>query len=62
MDGGIEIFLEKLNTVKIAKNGKTAEIGGGTVSKVVTDTLWAKGKQAGKLKISRTCTCTIYHL
>lgn len=49
MDHGIEIYLENLSSVKVSEDGKTAEIGGGTVSKVVTDTLWAEGKQAGKL-------------
>lgn len=47
MNHGIEIWLNKLNTVEIAKNGKVATIGGGTLSKGVTDTLWKAGKQTG---------------
>ncbi|RKK85675.1 hypothetical protein BFJ68_g17221 [Fusarium oxysporum] len=47
MDHGIEIYLSQLNDVKISPDGKTVEIGGGTVSKKVTDTLWAAGKQTG---------------
>ncbi|EXK76945.1 hypothetical protein FOQG_18320 [Fusarium oxysporum f. sp. raphani 54005] len=45
MDHGIEIYLNQLNDVKIFPDGKTVEIGGGTVSKKVTDTLWAAEKQ-----------------
>lgn len=48
MDYGIEIYLGQLSGVKIASDGKTATIAGGTMSKVVTDTLWAAGKQTGK--------------
>lgn len=48
MDCGIEIFLEKLNTVEIAQDGKTVKVGGGTNSKVLIDALWEAGKQAGK--------------
>ena len=47
MDHGIEIYLNQLNDVKISPDGKTVKIGGGTVSKKVTDTLWAAGKQTG---------------
>jgi hypothetical protein len=50
MDYGIEIYLPQLNSISIAKDGKTATIGGGTNSKAVTDTLWAAGKQAGMLR------------
>ncbi|RBA11834.1 hypothetical protein FPRO05_14186 [Fusarium proliferatum] len=45
MDHGIEIYLNQLNDAKIFPDGKTVEIGGGTVSKKVTDTLWAAEKQ-----------------
>lgn len=48
MDYGIEILLSKLNSITIAKDGKTATIGGGVMSKNLTDTLWAAGKQTGK--------------
>lgn len=45
MQGGIEIWMNALNTVEIAADGKSAKIGGGTLSKTVTDSLWAAGKQ-----------------
>lgn len=48
MNNGIEIWMDKLNTVELARDGKTAKIGGGALSKGVTDTLWAAGKQTGK--------------
>lgn len=47
MDYGIEIYLQQLNTIEIAIDGTTAKIGGGTQSKLITDTLWAAGKQTG---------------
>ncbi|KAI8411283.1 hypothetical protein FOFC_07877 [Fusarium oxysporum] len=56
MDHGIEIYLSQLNDVKISPDGKTVEIGGGTVSKKVTDTLWAAGKQT----VTGTCECVSY--
>ena len=49
MDYGIEIYLPQLNSVSIKKNGKSATIGGGINSKNLVDTLWAAGKQTGKL-------------
>jgi hypothetical protein len=51
MDHGIEIYLNQLSTVEIAKDGKTATFGGGIMSKNVTDVLWAAGKQTGKFTI-----------
>lgn len=48
MTSGIEIYLAQLNTVEIAKDGKTAKIGGGILSKNLTDALWAAGKQTGE--------------
>lgn len=48
MRHGIEILLEQLSSVKIAEDGKTVKIGGGTNAKVVMDELWAAGKQTGK--------------
>jgi hypothetical protein len=48
MDGGIEIYLDQLSGVEIAEDGKTVTIAGGTKSKLVTDTLWAAGKQTGR--------------
>lgn len=47
MTYGIEISLKQLNTIKIATDGQTVTIGGGVMSKNVTDTLWAAGKQTG---------------
>ena len=49
MDYGIEIYLPQLNSISIAKDGKSATIGGGANVKNLTDTLWAAGKQTGKL-------------
>ncbi|GJC83598.1 FAD-linked oxidoreductase chyH [Colletotrichum liriopes] len=45
MDSGIEIYINQLSGVEVASDGKTAKIGGGTRSKLVTDTLWEAGKQ-----------------
>ncbi|KAJ5500217.1 FAD linked oxidase N-terminal [Penicillium expansum] len=53
MDYGVGISLSQLSSVKIAKDGKTATMGGGTMSKVVTDQLWAAGKQT----VTGTCEC-----
>lgn len=50
MDHGIEIYLNQLNTVEVAADGKTVTIGGGTRSKEVTDTLWAANKQTGMVQ------------
>lgn len=47
MKNGIQIRMNQLSSVKIAEDGTTAEIGGGTLSKTVTDTLWNAGKQTG---------------
>ncbi|KAJ9136904.1 FAD binding domain-containing protein [Pleurostoma richardsiae] len=56
MTHGIEIHLSQLNTVQIAADGQTAKIGGGILSKNLTDTLWAAGKQA----VTGTCECVGY--
>jgi AICAR transformylase/IMP cyclohydrolase PurH len=48
MTHGIEIHMSQLNSIAIAKNGKTATIGGGVMSKNLTDALWAAGKQTGE--------------
>jgi len=48
MTHGIEIWLNQLSGVQISSDGKTAKIAGGTQSKVLIDTLWANGKQAGE--------------
>lgn len=47
-DCGIEIYLGRLNSVQLSQDGKTANIGGGTLSINVTNELWALGKQTGK--------------
>lgn len=68
MDSGIEIYLSQLSGVEVAADGKTAKIGGGTGSKLVTDTLWKAGKQTGKFHssfISITYTlsrCIVNHM
>lgn len=51
---GIQISMEKLNTIQISSDGQTALIGGGTLSKNITDTLWALGKQT----VTGACECT----
>ncbi len=56
MNRGIGINLAKLSGVTIASDGKTATIAGGTNSKLVTDTLWAAGKQT----VTGTCECVSY--
>ncbi|OAA50360.1 FAD binding domain protein [Metarhizium rileyi] len=52
MKCGIEIYLNQLNTIEIAEDEQTATIGGGTLSKAVTDALWDAGKQTGKFASS----------
>lgn len=54
MQSGIQISLEKLNGVSIAKDGKTATFGGGILSKRVTDELWKSNKQT----VTGLCECT----
>ncbi|KAJ5900120.1 hypothetical protein N7495_004864 [Penicillium taxi] len=56
MTSGIEIYLDQLSSVKVAENGKTVTIGGGTKSKLVTDTLWNSGKQT----VTGACECVSY--
>lgn len=56
MKYGVEIYLDQLNSVEVAKDGKTAKIGGGTMSKAVTDKLWAASKQT----VTGTCECVSY--
>ncbi|KAJ5832859.1 hypothetical protein N7474_001170 [Penicillium riverlandense] len=53
MDHGVGISLNQLSSVEVAEDGKTAKIGGGTMSKKVTDELWAAGKQT----VTGTCEC-----
>ncbi|KOS42114.1 hypothetical protein ACN38_g7039 [Penicillium nordicum] len=53
MDHGVGISLSQLSSVDIAEDGKTATMGGGTMSKAVTDSLWTAGKQT----VTGTCEC-----
>ncbi|RYC58252.1 hypothetical protein CHU98_g7969 [Xylaria longipes] len=54
LQNGIEIWLNQLSSVEIAQDGATAKIGGGTLSKTVTDSLWAQSKQT----VTGGCECT----
>ncbi|KAI4647672.1 hypothetical protein J4E93_004082 [Alternaria ventricosa] len=56
MEYGIEIYLPQLNSISIAKDGKSATIGGGANVKNLTDTLWAAGKQT----VTGCCECVSY--
>ncbi|PLN80621.1 putative FAD-dependent oxygenase [Aspergillus taichungensis] len=56
MDHGIEIYMRQLSSVKVSQDGETVKIGGGTISKDVTDQLWAAGKQS----VTGTCECVSY--
>ena len=47
VENGIQIWLNRLNSVSIASDGQTATFGGGVKSKHVTDALWDAGKQTG---------------
>ena len=50
MKYGIQIYMPQLNTISVAKSGKSVTIGGGTNSKKLTDALWAAGKQTGEFR------------
>ncbi|KAI0539190.1 putative FAD-dependent oxygenase [Xylaria digitata] len=56
MDRGVAIHLRQLSSVIVAQDGGTATIGGGALSKAVTDALWASGKQT----VTGTCECVSY--
>ncbi|EFX00158.1 FAD-binding domain containing protein [Grosmannia clavigera kw1407] len=56
MTTGIEIYLEKLASIKIASDGSSVTVGGGVRSKNVTDALWAANKQT----VTGTCECVGY--
>lgn len=56
MDYGIAINLVQLNSLKVAKDGKTMTVGGGINSHNLTEALWAAGKQA----VTGTCECVSY--
>ncbi|KAJ5707489.1 FAD-dependent oxygenase [Penicillium malachiteum] len=53
MTHGIGISMSQLSSVEVSDCGTTATIGGGTMSKKVTDELWAAGKQT----VTGTCEC-----
>ncbi|KAJ3489362.1 hypothetical protein NLG97_g6013 [Lecanicillium saksenae] len=54
LQGGIEIVMSSLNSVEVSKDGQTAKVAGGALSKTVIDALWAAGKQT----VTGTCECT----
>lgn len=56
MDYGIQIYLGQLNSLEIAKDGKTVAVGGGINSHNLTEALWAAGKQT----VTGTCECVSY--
>ncbi|KAL5401084.1 hypothetical protein PMIN03_011822 [Paraphaeosphaeria minitans] len=56
MDYGIAINLAQLNSLKVAKDGKTMTVGGGINSHNLTGQLWAAGKQT----VTGTCECVSY--
>ncbi|KAJ5087692.1 hypothetical protein N7456_011308 [Penicillium angulare] len=54
VNNGIQIWLNQLNSISIAEDGLTATIGGGALSKHITETLWAENKQT----VTGVCECT----
>ena len=46
---GVGINLRKLNSVEIGKDGRSATIGGGIVTKELIDALWEDGKMSSML-------------
>ncbi|TVY90066.1 FAD-linked oxidoreductase, partial [Lachnellula willkommii] len=56
MTSGIEIHMSQLSSIAVAQDGSTATIGGGVMSKNLTDALWAVGKQT----VTGTCECVGY--
>ncbi|KUJ24545.1 FAD binding domain-containing protein [Mollisia scopiformis] len=56
MTEGIEIHLSQLSSVTVSADGTTATIGGGVISRNLTDALWAAGKQT----VTGTCECVSY--
>lgn len=53
-ESGIQIWLNHLNSVSVANDGKTATIGGGALARHIIDSLWDKGKQT----VTGLCECT----
>lgn len=56
IDHGVGISLSQLRSVEVAADGRTATVGGGVMSKQVTDDLWAAGKQT----VTGTCECVSF--
>ena len=56
MQHGLAVSMRKMSSVQVSNDGKTARIGGGTMSKTVTDELWEAGKQT----VTGTCECVSY--
>lgn len=56
---GIGIWMDGLRSVEIAQDGLTATIGGGALSKDVTDTLWAAEKQTGQFRCIHTVMAVV---
>ncbi|OTB02951.1 hypothetical protein M426DRAFT_61219 [Hypoxylon sp. CI-4A] len=56
MQNGIEIWMDQLSGVDVSEDGTSARIGGGTLSKTVTDSLWGAGKQT----VTGGCECTSF--
>lgn len=54
LHNGIGIWMNRLSSVEILEDDSTAKFGGGTLSKIITDTLWAAGKQT----VTGGCECT----
>lgn len=52
MTYGMEIYLSQLNSIEIAADGQTVKVGGGVISRNLTDALWAARKQTGELAYS----------
>lgn len=48
LDNGVNIYMRKLKSITIEKDGRTAIIEGGVINKDLTDTLWKYGKQTGE--------------
>lgn len=44
---GIRISLRNLNSIEISPDGQSVTLGGGVLTKEVTDALWDKNKQTG---------------
>ncbi|MCJ1444784.1 MAG: hypothetical protein MMC23_005286 [Stictis urceolatum] len=54
MKYGVQISMNKMDSLTLSPDGQTALIGGGKLSKAITDELWAKGKQT----VTGACECT----